>query len=99
MPSEIDKMECRRVCPIKARIFMGEKTLILSLVYTFRLSHLETKVIEGVGKTPDIICDLHSQVESFKRKLEVRWGWLESNKTMTLSGSNCFFCAAECGTP
>ncbi|XP_075904690.1 high affinity cGMP-specific 3',5'-cyclic phosphodiesterase 9A-like isoform X2 [Nelusetta ayraudi] len=35
-----------------------------------RLSHLESKVIEGVGKTPDIICDLHSQVESFKKKLE-----------------------------
>lgn len=50
--------------------------LLSSLVCTFRLSHLETKVIEGVGKTSDIICDLHSQVESFKKKLEVRRvGW------------------------
>lgn len=58
--------------------------LLSSLVCTFRLSHLETKVIEGVGKTPDIICDLHSQVESFKKKLEVRRGWLEPNKTRHL---------------
>ncbi|KAI3365859.1 hypothetical protein L3Q82_000847 [Scortum barcoo] len=35
-----------------------------------RLHHLESKVIEDVGKTPDIICELKSQVESFKRKLE-----------------------------
>ncbi|KAE8278541.1 High affinity cGMP-specific 3',5'-cyclic phosphodiesterase 9A [Larimichthys crocea] len=35
-----------------------------------RLNHLERKVIEDVGKTPDIICELKSQVESFKRKLE-----------------------------
>lgn len=38
-----------------------------------RLNHLERKVIEDVGKTPDIICELKSQVESFKRKLEVCW--------------------------
>ncbi|XP_049920874.1 high affinity cGMP-specific 3',5'-cyclic phosphodiesterase 9A-like isoform X2 [Epinephelus moara] len=36
----------------------------------YRLRHLENKVIEDVGKSPDIICDLKSQVESFKRKLE-----------------------------
>ncbi|KAM9334317.1 high affinity cGMP-specific 3',5'-cyclic phosphodiesterase 9A-like [Symphorus nematophorus] len=36
----------------------------------YRLHHLESKVIEDVGKTPDIICELKSQVESFKRKLE-----------------------------
>ncbi|XP_047432209.1 high affinity cGMP-specific 3',5'-cyclic phosphodiesterase 9A-like isoform X2 [Mugil cephalus] len=35
-----------------------------------RLNHLETKVIEDVGKTPDAIFELKSQVESFKRKLE-----------------------------
>nr|XP_057908103.1 high affinity cGMP-specific 3',5'-cyclic phosphodiesterase 9A-like isoform X2 [Doryrhamphus excisus] len=35
-----------------------------------RLCHLETKVLEESGKTPEIICDLKSQVESFKRKLE-----------------------------
>ncbi|XP_028255561.1 high affinity cGMP-specific 3',5'-cyclic phosphodiesterase 9A-like isoform X2 [Parambassis ranga] len=32
-----------------------------------RLHHLESEVIE---RTPDIICELKSQVESFKRKLE-----------------------------
>ncbi|XP_049426033.1 high affinity cGMP-specific 3',5'-cyclic phosphodiesterase 9A-like isoform X1 [Epinephelus fuscoguttatus] len=36
----------------------------------YRLRHLENKVIEDVGKSPDIICDMKSQVESFKRKLE-----------------------------
>ncbi|XP_051283621.1 high affinity cGMP-specific 3',5'-cyclic phosphodiesterase 9A-like isoform X2 [Dicentrarchus labrax] len=35
-----------------------------------RLHHLESKATEDVGKTPDIICELKSQVESFKRKLE-----------------------------
>ncbi|XP_060888916.1 high affinity cGMP-specific 3',5'-cyclic phosphodiesterase 9A-like [Labrus mixtus] len=35
-----------------------------------RLQHLESKVMEDVGKTPDIIDELKSQVESFKRKLE-----------------------------
>ncbi|XP_054638827.1 high affinity cGMP-specific 3',5'-cyclic phosphodiesterase 9A-like [Dunckerocampus dactyliophorus] len=35
-----------------------------------RLCHLETKVLEDSRKTPEIICDLKSQVESFKRKLE-----------------------------
>ncbi|XP_030009181.1 high affinity cGMP-specific 3',5'-cyclic phosphodiesterase 9A-like [Sphaeramia orbicularis] len=35
-----------------------------------RLHHLESKVIEGVGKAPDLIYELKSQVESFKRKLE-----------------------------
>ncbi|XP_051913411.1 high affinity cGMP-specific 3',5'-cyclic phosphodiesterase 9A-like isoform X2 [Hippocampus zosterae] len=36
-----------------------------------RLCHLETKVQEEAGKTPEIISDLKSQVDSFKRKLEV----------------------------
>ncbi|XP_069020314.1 high affinity cGMP-specific 3',5'-cyclic phosphodiesterase 9A-like isoform X1 [Embiotoca jacksoni] len=36
----------------------------------YRLHHLESKVLEDVGKSPDIICELKSQVESFKRKLE-----------------------------
>ncbi|KAF7656879.1 hypothetical protein LDENG_00035150 [Lucifuga dentata] len=36
----------------------------------YRLHLLESKVIQDVGKTPDIICELKSQVESFKRKLE-----------------------------
>ncbi len=40
-------------------------------VSVFRLHHLESKVIEDMGKTPDIVCELKSQVESFKRKLEV----------------------------
>ncbi|XP_061897952.1 high affinity cGMP-specific 3',5'-cyclic phosphodiesterase 9A-like isoform X1 [Entelurus aequoreus] len=35
-----------------------------------RLCHLETKVLEESGKTPEIICELKGQVESFKRKLE-----------------------------
>ncbi|KAG7255598.1 hypothetical protein CRUP_027007, partial [Coryphaenoides rupestris] len=35
-----------------------------------RLKYLETKVIEDVGKTMDIVDDLKSEVESFKRKLE-----------------------------
>ncbi|KAM6892856.1 high affinity cGMP-specific 3',5'-cyclic phosphodiesterase 9A-like [Lycodopsis pacificus] len=35
-----------------------------------RLNHLESKVMEDVGKTPDVVCELKSQVESFKRKLE-----------------------------
>ncbi|XP_061635602.1 high affinity cGMP-specific 3',5'-cyclic phosphodiesterase 9A-like isoform X2 [Phyllopteryx taeniolatus] len=35
-----------------------------------RLCHLETKVLEEAGKTPEIIRDLKSQMESFKRKLE-----------------------------
>lgn len=53
----------------------------LSSVCTLRLNYLEAKVMEGVGKTPDIICDLHNQVESFKRKLEVCWALLKSLKT------------------
>lgn len=35
-----------------------------------RLKYLETKVLEHVGQTTDIVCDLKSQVESFKKKLE-----------------------------
>ncbi|XP_057715874.1 high affinity cGMP-specific 3',5'-cyclic phosphodiesterase 9A-like [Corythoichthys intestinalis] len=35
-----------------------------------RVSHLETKVLEEAGKTSEVISDLQSQVESFKRKLE-----------------------------
>uniref|UniRef100_A0A3Q1EE36 Phosphodiesterase n=1 Tax=Acanthochromis polyacanthus TaxID=80966 RepID=A0A3Q1EE36_9TELE len=45
-------------------------------VCVFRLRHLEDKVTEDVGKTPEIICELKSQVEAFKRKLEV----LHTNK-------------------
>lgn len=37
----------------------------------FRLHHLESKVLEDVGKTPEVVCELKSEVESFKRKLEV----------------------------
>ncbi|TDG96068.1 hypothetical protein EPR50_G00235800 [Perca flavescens] len=36
----------------------------------YRLHYLESKVNEDLGKTPTIISDLKSQVESFKRKLE-----------------------------
>ncbi|KAG7502829.1 high affinity cGMP-specific 3 3' [Solea senegalensis] len=35
-----------------------------------RLHLLESKVLEEVGKTPDIMCELQSHMESFKRKLE-----------------------------
>uniref|UniRef100_A0A668A1C9 Phosphodiesterase n=1 Tax=Myripristis murdjan TaxID=586833 RepID=A0A668A1C9_9TELE len=35
-----------------------------------RLHHLESKVLEEAGKTPDIVFELKSQVEAFKRKLE-----------------------------
>lgn len=56
-----------------------EKDSLLFPVSVFRLHHLESKVIVDVGKTPDIICELKSQVESFKRKLEVR----HSNPTKT----------------
>lgn len=49
-----------------------EGLTVVPCVSVFRLHHLESKVIEDVGKTPDIICELKSQVESFKRKLEVR---------------------------
>lgn len=35
-----------------------------------RLEHLETLVMENMGQTPDMVLDLKSQVESFKRKLE-----------------------------
>ncbi|XP_045906759.1 high affinity cGMP-specific 3',5'-cyclic phosphodiesterase 9A-like isoform X1 [Micropterus dolomieu] len=44
----------------------------------YRLHHLESKVIEDMRKTPDIICELKSQVESFKRKLEsvVHLSWM-----------------------
>ncbi|XP_069377356.1 high affinity cGMP-specific 3',5'-cyclic phosphodiesterase 9A-like isoform X1 [Paralichthys olivaceus] len=35
-----------------------------------RLHHLESKVNQDVGKTPDIMSELKSHVESFKRKLE-----------------------------
>ncbi|XP_032362733.1 high affinity cGMP-specific 3',5'-cyclic phosphodiesterase 9A [Etheostoma spectabile] len=36
----------------------------------YRLHYLESRVNEDLGKTPTIISDLKSQVESFKRKLE-----------------------------
>ncbi|XP_074520541.1 high affinity cGMP-specific 3',5'-cyclic phosphodiesterase 9A-like [Halichoeres trimaculatus] len=35
-----------------------------------RLHHLESKVIADVGKTPEVLSELKSQVESFQRKLE-----------------------------
>ncbi|KAM9835987.1 high affinity cGMP-specific 3',5'-cyclic phosphodiesterase 9A-like [Aulostomus maculatus] len=35
-----------------------------------RLHHLENKVLEDAGKTPEIMCELTGQVELFKRKLE-----------------------------
>lgn len=50
---------------------MDETPSLLSPVSASRLHHLESKVTEDVGKAPDIICELKSQVESFKRKLEV----------------------------
>lgn len=58
-------------------------------------------MIEGAGKTPGIISDLHSQVESFKRKLEVRWGWLKPVQTPHFDPvqRNFASCPAECGTP
>lgn len=49
----------------------GEEDSLLCPISILRLHHLESKVMEDVGKTPDIICELKSQVESFKRKLEV----------------------------
>lgn len=36
-----------------------------------RLHHLESRVMEDVGKPSEVVCDLKSEVESFKRKLEV----------------------------
>lgn len=36
-----------------------------------RLHHLERKVMEDVGKPSEVVCELKSEVESFKRKLEV----------------------------
>lgn len=47
-------------------------------------------MIEGVGKTPDIICDLHAQVESFKRKLEVCQCWLKPIKIRHVDPFRCF---------
>ncbi|XP_056157562.1 high affinity cGMP-specific 3',5'-cyclic phosphodiesterase 9A-like [Lampris incognitus] len=35
-----------------------------------RLRHLERRALEDAGKTPDIVWELKSQVETFKRKLE-----------------------------
>ncbi|XP_056884698.1 high affinity cGMP-specific 3',5'-cyclic phosphodiesterase 9A-like [Takifugu flavidus] len=35
-----------------------------------RLHHLERKVLEDVGKPPEVVCELKSEVESFRRKLE-----------------------------
>uniref|UniRef100_A0A3Q1AT57 Phosphodiesterase n=1 Tax=Amphiprion ocellaris TaxID=80972 RepID=A0A3Q1AT57_AMPOC len=62
----------------------GETNSPFFTVCVFRLRHLENKVTEDVGKTPDIICELKSQVESFKRKLEV----LHTNKqTVVLTKS------------
>ncbi|XP_051913415.1 high affinity cGMP-specific 3',5'-cyclic phosphodiesterase 9A-like isoform X6 [Hippocampus zosterae] len=46
------------------------ESLISFGVCGLRLCHLETKVQEEAGKTPEIISDLKSQVDSFKRKLE-----------------------------
>lgn len=69
----------------------------MSSVCTFRLNHLETKVIEGVGKTPDIICDLHTQVESFKRKLEVCLCWLKPIDTPHIDPFRSFFVCILCG--
>ncbi|XP_029941877.1 high affinity cGMP-specific 3',5'-cyclic phosphodiesterase 9A-like [Salarias fasciatus] len=43
-----------------------------------RLHQLERKVIEDMAKTPEIICELKNQVESFKKKLEnvEHLGWM-----------------------
>lgn len=40
-------------------------------VCVHRLHHLESKVMEDVGKPSEVVCELKSEVESFKRKLEV----------------------------
>lgn len=40
-------------------------------VCVYRLHHLESKVMEDVGKPSEVVCELKSEVESFKRKLEV----------------------------
>lgn len=57
--------------PVKVMLVKRLKDSLLCPVSVLRLQHLESKVMEDVGKTPDIICELKSQVESFKRKLEV----------------------------
>uniref|UniRef100_UPI003AAD3A99 high affinity cGMP-specific 3',5'-cyclic phosphodiesterase 9A-like n=1 Tax=Centroberyx gerrardi TaxID=166262 RepID=UPI003AAD3A99 len=43
-----------------------------------RLHHLESKVLEDAGKPPDIVSEMKSQVEAFKKKLQnvERLSWL-----------------------
>lgn len=55
----------------------------------FRLHHLESKVLEDVGKPPEVVCELKSEVESFRRKLEVdvSVAVVRSHLTQTFSSS------------
>lgn len=66
----------------------GREGLTVVLCVSSRLHHLESKVTEDVGKTPDIICELKSQVESFKRKLEVRPSVVLTRPSKLLSERN-----------
>lgn len=56
----------------------------------FRLQQLESRVMEDVGKPPDIICGLQSHVEVFRKKLEVctphtQWIQIEESQFIHLS--------------
>jgi len=41
-----------------------------------RLQQLEGRVLGEAGQPRGAVCDLTSQVESFKKKLEVRHSWM-----------------------
>ncbi|KAM3857055.1 high affinity cGMP-specific 3',5'-cyclic phosphodiesterase 9A-like [Diretmus argenteus] len=75
MPAELDSMENRYVHPgssgssfIETSPWKGHSCQTASPSY--RLHHLESKVLEDAGKTPAIVCEMKGQVEFFKRKLE-----------------------------
>ncbi|CAG00863.1 unnamed protein product [Tetraodon nigroviridis] len=76
MPTELENMESRRV--EQGNVFSpklegpGVSPPLPACVS--RLHHLESKVMEDVGKPSEVVCELKSEVESFKRKLELAAG-------------------------
>lgn len=61
----------RAVKSISTEAQASETVSTLLPVCVYRLHHLESKVMEDVGKPSEVVCELKSEVESFKRKLEV----------------------------
>lgn len=93
MPTELENMESRRV--EQGNVFSpklegpGVSPPLPACVS--RLHHLESKVMEDVGKPSEVVCELKSEVESFKRKLEVHVSvWMSFTLTSSKPSKHIF---------